>query len=262
MRRVCADEGCNRPARPDRTQCTWCSVGGHEAWKEKKRAERRVAAAREGREIGARARQSAQRRQERLRRRAIVDLGRGLGALLRARVAEESGLTLAGYRWRVRTPTELGFIQRVAGRLRRARGCSYTVIDDGTLTDDVLLALFAAGTECAYCLRSLPPGERGLDHVTPMFRGGAHSITNVLVCCPECNQHKWKRTLEEYLSRQPDALARVRARLAEQRVLLDKKNDAGVEDRDIHVGPSSQIFGFRSHRPRRDGVMAAGGRGD
>jgi len=48
---------------------------------------------------------------------------------------------------------------------------------------------------CAYC------GERGLlqvDHRTPLARGGANTIDNILPACGRCNLKKWLMTEAEF----------------------------------------------------------------
>lgn len=72
--------------------------------------------------------------------------------------------------------------------------------DDGTLTPDVVRALFAAAAHCPYCGAPMPSRSKSLDHVVPRSRGGAHSVTNVVVCCRSCNSRKHARTPEEWLS--------------------------------------------------------------
>lgn len=76
--------------------------------------------------------------------------------------------------------------------------------NDGTLTQKTVLALFKQADKCPYCgiqLRDVAkkwqPGSKSLDHITPLSRGGAHSLTNVIVCCYTCNTKKGRRTLEE-----------------------------------------------------------------
>lgn len=54
----------------------------------------------------------------------------------------------------------------------------------------------AFGSRCAYC------GEEAIlvpDHTTPLSRGGANSMENILPACKHCNSSKGDKTTEEYL---------------------------------------------------------------
>ncbi|MFC5847900.1 HNH endonuclease [Deinococcus petrolearius] len=37
-----------------------------------------------------------------------------------------------------------------------------------------------------------------LDHVTPLSKGGAHMLENLVLCCDRCNWAKWDSSAEEY----------------------------------------------------------------
>ena len=50
---------------------------------------------------------------------------------------------------------------------------------------------------CAYCGRVLRDSELTVDHIVPRSRGGEYSWTNLVTCCPFCNQKKGSRTPEE-----------------------------------------------------------------
>ncbi len=57
---------------------------------------------------------------------------------------------------------------------------------------------------CQYCGKQTR--ELTLDHVTPRFRGGAHTWENLVSACPSCNHRKGNRKPEEAsmrLLRQP-----------------------------------------------------------
>ena len=63
-----------------------------------------------------------------------------------------------------------------------------------------LVALLRETPNCRYCL--LPNTQAGLgfhlDHVTPLSKGGAHMLENLLLCCDRCNRAKWDSFEEEY----------------------------------------------------------------
>lgn len=81
---------------------------------------------------------------------------------------------------------------------RRAQRIAATC--DGTLTGEVIVALFAAAKDCHYCGHLMRSVDKSLDHKTPLSAGGAHSITNVVVCCKTCNTFKGKQTIDEWIA--------------------------------------------------------------
>ena len=50
---------------------------------------------------------------------------------------------------------------------------------------------------CAYCGKTFAMSALTYDHVVPRSKGGAHSWTNIVSCCLDCNQHKRDRTPEQ-----------------------------------------------------------------
>jgi 5-methylcytosine-specific restriction endonuclease McrA len=87
-------------------------------------------------------------------------------------------------------------------RIQRAKECRAKYIDannDGTLTPETLCALFAAARECTYCKKVMRSVEKTLDHIVPISRGGQHALSNVCVCCKECNTLKSDRTIDEWI---------------------------------------------------------------
>ena len=53
---------------------------------------------------------------------------------------------------------------------------------------------------CAYCAR---PAKMSMEHITPLSRGGPHTIDNVVPACQRCNCSKNGRTLLEWLIARP-----------------------------------------------------------
>jgi len=70
--------------------------------------------------------------------------------------------------------------------------------------DHVAVAVFAeiVSTEptmfCFYCERPLPKNERQVDHVTPLARGGAHQVENLVCACRKCNRAKGQKEVEVF----------------------------------------------------------------
>ena len=52
---------------------------------------------------------------------------------------------------------------------------------------------------CRYCGEQLD-GERNVDHMTPLSRGGTDNIGNLTLSCFTCNTEKWKKTADEYIA--------------------------------------------------------------
>jgi 5-methylcytosine-specific restriction endonuclease McrA len=58
---------------------------------------------------------------------------------------------------------------------------------------------------CAYCGRSVAPGELTMDHVVPVARGGRSARGNVVPSCKDCNNRKRLMTPAEQLMMKPVA---------------------------------------------------------
>lgn len=52
---------------------------------------------------------------------------------------------------------------------------------------------------CAYCESPLF-GRYHIDHIVPLCNGGLHTWDNLAITCPECNQSKNSRSVEEFVS--------------------------------------------------------------
>jgi 5-methylcytosine-specific restriction endonuclease McrA len=77
---------------------------------------------------------------------------------------------------------------------------------DGSLTPDVLRSLFAR-RDCPYCGKRMAATDKSLDHITPVSKGGWHSVKNCVVCCLACNSRKRAMTPERWLCRLEPARA-------------------------------------------------------
>ncbi len=64
------------------------------------------------------------------------------------------------------------------------------------------------GRKCAYCDTEGVP--LNLDHVQPRSHGGSNRVTNLVLACVPCNRTKDDRGVEEFLSRDPNRLARIK----------------------------------------------------
>jgi 5-methylcytosine-specific restriction endonuclease McrA len=53
---------------------------------------------------------------------------------------------------------------------------------------------------CAYCKKETRLGDRHVDHVVPLVKGGAHSAENLCVACSACNLRKNDKTANEFIA--------------------------------------------------------------
>lgn len=91
------------------------------------------------------------------------------------------------------------YFSSVAGKLvtlksAHKRRAQQIGTDDNTITSQALTELkIKQSNKCAYCDVVLDFSAKGtvhLDHVIPLSKGGAHSITNVVWSCASCNLTK------------------------------------------------------------------------
>ena len=71
--------------------------------------------------------------------------------------------------------------------------------DNGTVTETELYFLKRKYANCPYCGIELRDGDRHLDHIIPLSKGGRHVINNVLYCCADCNMRKTNRDFEDWI---------------------------------------------------------------
>ena len=63
-----------------------------------------------------------------------------------------------------------------------------------------------SGRMCHYCDKALPrPGTKAgrrtqLDHINAKGLGGSHDLSNLFVCCRQCNLKKGRKSYEDYLT--------------------------------------------------------------
>ena len=95
--------------------------------------------------------------------------------------------------------TKYQAILRAAGARRRARKRDAAIGDPAQVRAFYLMVKTADNLLCAYCGRDLGKGERHVDHATPLVRGGAHAVENLVISCARCNQTKHMKTASEFL---------------------------------------------------------------
>ncbi len=57
---------------------------------------------------------------------------------------------------------------------------------------------------CAYCNKVIQMNERTNDHVIPRCSGGATEVSNIVICCQDCNSLKGNVLLNEFLEEHPE----------------------------------------------------------
>ena len=82
---------------------------------------------------------------------------------------------------------------------RHMRDVATAAACDGTLTKRAIYKIFSRTKQCGYCGKAMSFGDKSLDHLVPISRGGAHSIENVEVVCLTCNKQKRCATALEFL---------------------------------------------------------------
>lgn len=88
------------------------------------------------------------------------------------------------------------------------RNARITAQADGTVSSAVIKRLKQAATHCAYCGVRLI--ARQTDHMIPLALGGEHSLRNIVVVCPGCNQRKHVLNFWRWVERiEPQHRARV-----------------------------------------------------
>ena len=91
--------------------------------------------------------------------------------------------------------------RRVSHRLHVAkRQKDVAARSDSTVSMDFMIGLYATES-CYYCEKTTPQCHRTADHKVPLFRGGTHVATNLVMACRTCNCRKNVSTEEEFRER-------------------------------------------------------------
>jgi 5-methylcytosine-specific restriction endonuclease McrA len=170
---------------------------GHDWWRttEGKQEARRLRAVRQGRNF----RPGVPGRESQALDRAAIDQMRLAAILLCAAMLINDPVT--DLRWHEAAADRRRARMIASKQARRGRERSQS---DGTLTTDVVQAMFAAAELCAHCGCSLTfkrgrrtylPTDATLDHVVPLSKGGLHGISNVVIACAGCNFGRHNRML-------------------------------------------------------------------
>ena len=81
---------------------------------------------------------------------------------------------------------------------RRAAKLAVTINPDSILLF-ISVTRLKPSVICYYCQKSTPGRTCHFDHIIPLSKGGAHSIENLCVSCPKCNQTKLNKPIQEWV---------------------------------------------------------------
>lgn len=81
---------------------------------------------------------------------------------------------------------------------RRTGKSGEIVKNSSPISCDDIFKLYKSQPYCYYCNIPLLKENIVLDHKHPLCRNGNHDITNIAICCNDCNQLKGIRTSEEF----------------------------------------------------------------
>ena len=85
-------------------------------------------------------------------------------------------------------------------RTQRARRKFAIQASESATTQEVKTWIDAQNPVCSYCAIELSPDQIQLDHVTPLSKGGSHTIDNFAISCRSCNCSKGNKTLDEFIA--------------------------------------------------------------
>ena len=67
------------------------------------------------------------------------------------------------------------------------------------------------GRKCVYCEKKDIPLQ--VEHVNAKANGGTNQISNLALACESCNQKKDKLSIDEFLKKKPELLAKIKKQL-------------------------------------------------
>ena len=83
-------------------------------------------------------------------------------------------------------------------RTQRARRKFAIQASESATAQEVKAWIDSQNPICAYCSIELSDNQIQLDHITPLSKGGSHTIDNFAISCRSCNCSKGNKTLEEF----------------------------------------------------------------
>lgn len=86
---------------------------------------------------------------------------------------------------------------RRANKMRRE--VKLRALEDGTITAKALKRIKETAKTCPYCGININKENAHLDHMTPISKGGVHSIYNVIMSCAKCNIAKNNMSFKQWM---------------------------------------------------------------
>lgn len=90
---------------------------------------------------------------------------------------------------------------------------------------------------CTYCGAKDTPLE--VEHVRPKAKGGSNRVSNLCLSCRDCNEKKGARSIEEFLAKKPEQLAKILKQLK-----TPLKDAAAVNATRLALAKALTTFGF------------------
>lgn len=87
---------------------------------------------------------------------------------------------------------------RANGSAQKARMRNAQLGDKRPILAFCKFLLTAESIACYWCREDLPVERRQIDHIIPLQRGGPHSVGNLCVSCPTCNNKKGTKLPHEF----------------------------------------------------------------
>lgn len=88
-------------------------------------------------------------------------------------------------------------VMSAATALRRARKAAVTIRAE-QIKDWIGRVKSQTAVRCYYCDGIVLSEHVHIDHVQALARGGEHSVTNLVACCPGCNMQKHAKSVAEW----------------------------------------------------------------
>jgi 5-methylcytosine-specific restriction endonuclease McrA len=82
---------------------------------------------------------------------------------------------------------------------RRARILACTIGDPKSILAFYRKVRTARRIKCRWCKKWVEKGDRHVDHILPLSRGGAHALFNLCCACSTCNHRKLAKLPQEFI---------------------------------------------------------------
>jgi 5-methylcytosine-specific restriction endonuclease McrA len=118
-------------------------------------------------------------------------------AILRAK--RDKGRPAYNEKERLRKLTPEYRARRVIYQSRRRAQQTGNTVNTQSINLFIELMRSRKSVSCYYCKNHFSGSTIHFDHIIPLSRGGAHSVTNLCASCPSCNLQKGAKTPAEWI---------------------------------------------------------------